>query len=78
MTKERLEKIYNIVTNQGLFVSNAYEVGTNVKVDFVCPHHPEYIQTVLEGKDRKFAPYVAPPQGLYLWKVYYNEEKEAI
>lgn len=46
MTKERLEKIYNIGTNQGLFVSNAYEVGTNVKVDFVCPHHPEYIQTV--------------------------------
>ena len=37
---------------------------------------PEYIKTVLEGKDRKFAPYVAPPQGLYLWKVYYNEEKE--
>ena len=46
MTKERLEKIYNIGTNQGLFVSNAYEVGTNVKVDFVCPHHPKYVQTV--------------------------------
>jgi len=39
---------------------------------------PEHIKTVLEGKERKFAPYVAPPQGLYLWKVYYNEEKETI
>ena len=33
---------------------------------------PEYIKSVIEGKDRKFAPYVAPPQGLYLWKVYYE------
>ena len=33
---------------------------------------PEHIKDVIEGKDRKFAPYVAPPQGLYLWKVYYE------
>ena len=45
-------------------------VGTMLKVG-EGKFEPEYIQTVLEGKDRKFAPYVAPPQGLYLWKVYY-------
>lgn len=33
---------------------------------------PEHIKEVIEGRDRKFAPYVAPPQGLYLWKVYYE------
>lgn len=33
---------------------------------------PEDIEMILDGKDRKYAPYVAPPQGLYLWKVYYE------
>ena len=33
---------------------------------------PSYIKEVIEGKDRKYAPFVAPPQGLYLWKVYYE------
>ena len=32
---------------------------------------PDYIKKVIDGCDRKFAPYVAPAQGLYLWKVYY-------
>ncbi len=33
---------------------------------------PFDIQKIIDGKERKFAPYVAPPQGLYLWKVYYE------
>lgn len=33
---------------------------------------PSDIQRIIEGKERKLAPYVAPPQGLYLWKVYYE------
>lgn len=33
---------------------------------------PEDIKLILEGEDRRLAPYVAPPQGLYLWKVYYE------
>ena len=33
---------------------------------------PSYIKEVIEGKDRKYAPFVAPPQGLSLWKVYYE------
>lgn len=32
---------------------------------------PSDIQAIIEGKSRKYAPYVAPAQGLYLWKVYY-------
>ena len=32
---------------------------------------PIDIQRILDGKNRKLAPYVAPAQGLYLWKVYY-------
>ncbi len=33
---------------------------------------PSDIQRIIDGRERKFAPYVAPPQGLYLWKVYYE------
>lgn len=33
---------------------------------------PADIQRIIDGRERKFAPYVAPPQGLYLWKVYYE------
>lgn len=32
---------------------------------------PSDIQRILDGKERKLAPYVAPAVGLYLWKVYY-------
>lgn len=32
---------------------------------------PSDIKKIIEGKERKLAPYVAPAQGLYLWKVYY-------
>lgn len=32
---------------------------------------PSDIKKIIDGKERKLAPYVAPPQGLYLWKVYY-------
>lgn len=35
---------------------------------------PSHIKDVIDGCDRKFAPFVAPAHGLYLWKVYYNEE----
>ena len=32
---------------------------------------PEDIKRILDGKERRLAPYVAPAQGLYLWNVYY-------
>lgn len=32
---------------------------------------PEDIKRIIDGKERKLAPYVAPANGLYLWKVYY-------
>ncbi len=33
---------------------------------------PDHVKTILEGKNRKYAPYVAPSNGLYLYKVYYE------
>lgn len=36
---------------------------------------PDDIKRILEGKERKLAPYVAPAVGLYLWKVYYKPEE---
>ena len=32
---------------------------------------PSDIKRIIDGKNRKLAPYVAPACGLYLWKVYY-------
>ena len=32
---------------------------------------PSDIKRILDGKERRLAPYVAPACGLYLWKVYY-------
>ena len=34
---------------------------------------PSDILRILEGKERRLAPYVAPTCGLYLWKVYYEK-----
>jgi len=36
---------------------------------------PEHMQEVLDAKIRISAPYVAPARGLYLWKVYYEGDK---
>jgi tRNA pseudouridine38-40 synthase len=33
---------------------------------------PEEIAVILKGKDRRLAGKTAPPQGLYLWKVFYE------
>lgn len=33
---------------------------------------PSDIKRIIDGKERRLAPYVAPAQGLYLWKVYYE------
>ena len=35
---------------------------------------PEDIKRILDGKERRLAPFVAAPQGLYLWEVYYDEK----
>ncbi|MBQ3000993.1 MAG: tRNA pseudouridine(38-40) synthase TruA [Bacilli bacterium] len=35
---------------------------------------PTYIKKVLDGKDRALAPYVAPANGLYLYKVNYDKD----
>lgn len=45
-------------------------VGSLVEVG-LGKHDPEWIQRVLEGKDRRLAGQTAPPQGLFLKKVEY-------
>lgn len=35
---------------------------------------PEDIKRILDGKERRLAPFVAAPQGLYLWNVHYDEK----
>ena len=36
----------------------------------------EHIKEIIDGCDRHLAPFVAPACGLYLWKVYYNDDLE--
>ena len=35
---------------------------------------PEHIKEILEQKNRKYAPFVAAPQGLYLYQVFYDKD----
>lgn len=37
---------------------------------------PNDIKKIIDGRERKLAPYVAPASGLYLWKVYYKNKNE--
>ena len=35
---------------------------------------PEHIKEILEQKNRKYAPFLAAPQGLYLCQVFYDKD----
>lgn len=37
----------------------------------------EDVKTIIDGKNRKLAPWVSPANGLYLWKVYYKDDIES-
>ena len=38
---------------------------------------PAAVRRILEARDRSVAPETAPPQGLFLMKVFYSEEERA-
>ncbi|BDG34231.1 tRNA pseudouridine(38-40) synthase TruA [Saccharococcus caldoxylosilyticus] len=54
--------LYNMVR---IIVGTILEVGQGKR-------SADSISTILEAKDRRYAGPTAPPQGLYLWKVYYD------
>jgi tRNA pseudouridine38-40 synthase len=54
--------LYNMVR---IIVGTILEVGQG-------KWSADSISTILEAKDRRYAGPTAPPQGLYLWKVYYD------
>lgn len=57
------------------FLYNMVRIITGTLVDVgLGKIKPEYVKTILESKDRQLAGHTAPPQGLYLAKVYYNLE----
>lgn len=55
--------LYNMVR---ILVGTLLEVGSGKRT-------PESMQSVLEARDRDAAGKTAPPHGLYLWKVFYDE-----
>ncbi|MBB6455154.1 tRNA pseudouridine38-40 synthase [Salirhabdus euzebyi] len=56
--------LYNMVR---IIAGTLIEIGKGKRL-------PEDIQPIIEGKDRSLAGKTAPPQGLYLWHVSYNED----
>lgn len=57
--------LYNMVR---IIAGTLIDVGTGRK-------RPEDLPEIITGKDRRLAGHTAPPQGLYLAEVYYEEEK---
>lgn len=55
--------LYNMVR---IIVSLMLKVGEG-------KFEPIHIKEILDGKDRSLAPFVAAPQGLYLWEVTYDK-----
>ncbi|MFC3040891.1 tRNA pseudouridine(38-40) synthase TruA [Virgibacillus xinjiangensis] len=60
--------LYNMVR---IIIGTLLDIGQGRK-------KPEDIQSIIGKKDRKYAGETAPPQGLYLWKVIYEENDEEI
>jgi tRNA pseudouridine38-40 synthase len=57
--------LYNMVR---IIVGTLVDIGAGRK-------RPEDMTEIIAGKDRRLAGHTAPPQGLYLAEVYYEEEK---
>lgn len=63
------------VTGNG-FLYNMVRIMTGTLVEVGLGRiSPEEIPSILEAKDRSRAGHTAPPQGLYLAEVYYNEDQ---
>lgn len=66
--------IFRFVGNGFLYNMVRIMVGTLVDVG-AGDMRPEEIREILMKKDRIFAGKTAPPQGLYLWEVFYGEKR---
>lgn len=51
-----------------ILVAMLLEVGA-------CNYSPEDLKSILEQKNRQYAPKILPSSGLYLFKIFYDEEK---
>lgn len=58
--------LYNMVR---IITGTLYNVGTGKT-------EPGYVKTIIEKKDRSYAGPTAPPQGLALFKVYYDSKEQ--
>lgn len=63
--------VFRFIGNGFLYNMVRILVGTLLQVGSGDIHH-EKVKEILEGKDRTLAGKTAPPQGLYLWQVFYN------
>ena len=72
---ENAREITLTVTGNG-FLYNMVRIMTGTLVEVGLGRiRPEEIPEILEAKDRSRAGHTAPPQGLYLAKVYYSEDQ---
>lgn len=71
--EEKGQLVFRFVGNGFLYNMVRILVGTLLEVGN-GRRNPYQISTILENKDRTYAGKTAPGHGLYLWKVFYEEE----
>jgi tRNA pseudouridine38-40 synthase len=66
---------FSIVGNGFLHNMVRIMVGTLLEVGL---NHlsPNEVKSILDEKNRVYAPFIAPPQGLYLWNITYKQDEQ--
>jgi tRNA pseudouridine38-40 synthase len=69
------QMIFSIVGNGFLHNMVRIMVGTLLEVGL---NHlsPSEVKSILDEKNRVYAPFIAPPQGLYLWNITYIQDEQ--
>lgn len=73
---KKYERGFEVIVSGDGFLYNMVRIITGTLVDVGRGRMaPEYLADIIESKDRTKAGHTAPPQGLYLDRVYYDEEE---
>ena len=75
-SSEKSNKGYELIVSVDGFLYNMVRIITGTLVDVGAGKIlPEDLPEIIEGRDRTRAGHTAPPQGLYLAKVYYGDDE---
>lgn len=75
LTLERTGENITLKVKGDGFLYNMVRIITGTLVDVGCSKiEPDFVKEIIESKDRTLAGHTAPPQGLYLYEIYYEED----